>query len=108
MMVTMIGGTYRAWLLAGFTLGAAALAGCQSAPPPAQMAKTSLGTAPADLQLLCSNAVQLSTGADASTVLPVSSSQMDASNYEVILAIGAQRYRCIVNNDGLVKSVSPG
>jgi hypothetical protein len=95
-------------LLASFAIGALAVAGCQSAPPPAQMAKTSLGTAPADLQLLCSNAAQLSTGADASTILPVSSSQIDANNYEVVLGIGAQRYRCFVNSDGIVKSVSPG
>jgi hypothetical protein len=106
-MLIDVRGALRTPLLAAVAVGVAAVVGCQSAPPPAQMAKTSLGTAPADLQLLCSNAVQVANSVDAASVLPVSSSQLDASDYEVILAVGAQRHRCVVNNDGVVKSVTP-
>ena len=100
-------GAPRATAVAVLGLGAMALAACQSAPPPAQMAKTTTATAPADLQLLCANAVSQSTGAAAANVLPVSSAQLDANNYEVVLAVGAARQKCLVNNDGIVTSVTP-
>ena len=86
---------------------AALLAACQATPPPEQMARTSTATAPADLQLLCANALALQSGADSTQILPVSSGQLNANDYEVTLQLGALKHRCIVNADGIVQSVSP-
>jgi hypothetical protein len=83
-----------------------AAAGCQSSSPePQQMARTTLQTAPADLQLLCANAVATQTGAAQDKVLPVSSRQLDAASFEVQLDAAGKRHTCVVDNDGNVKSV---
>jgi hypothetical protein len=84
-----------------------AAAGCQSSSPePQQMARTTLQTAPADLQLLCANAVATQTGAAQDKVLPVSSRQLDAASFEVQLDAAGTRHTCVVDNDGNVKSVT--
>jgi hypothetical protein len=84
-----------------------AAAGCQSSSPePQQMARTTLQTAPADLQLLCANAVATQTGAAQDKVLPVSSRQLDAASFEVQLDAAGKRHICVVDNDGNVKSVT--
>ena len=91
-------------------LAAAALlaaAGCQSSSPePQQMARTTLQTAPADLQLLCANAVATQTGAASDKVLPVNSRQLDATSFQVDLDAAGKRHSCVVDNDGKVKSVT--
>jgi hypothetical protein len=84
-----------------------AAAGCQSSSPqPQQMARTTLQTAPADLQLLCANAVATQTGAAQDKVLPVSSRQLDAASFQVDLDAAGKRHSCVVDNDGNVKSVT--
>lgn len=84
-----------------------AAAGCQSSSPePQQMARTTLQTAPADLQLLCANAVATQTGAASDKVLPVSSRQLDATSFQVDLDAAGKRHSCVVDNDGNVKSVT--
>lgn len=83
-----------------------AAAGCQSSPEPQQMARTTLQTAPADLQLLCANAVVTQTGAAQDKVLPVSSRQLDATSYQVDLDAAGKRHTCVVDSDGNVKSVT--
>jgi hypothetical protein len=84
-----------------------AAAGCQSSSPePQQMARTTLQTAPADLQLLCANVVATQTGAAQDKVLPVSSRQLDAASFEVQLDAAGKRHTCVVDNDGNVKSVT--
>ncbi len=84
-----------------------ATAGCQSSSPePQQMARTTLQTAPADLQLLCANAVATQTGAASDKVLPVSSRQLDATSFQVDLDAAGKRHSCVVDNDGNVKSVT--
>ncbi len=82
-----------------------AAASCVSSPEPAQMARTTLQTAPADLQLLCANAVATQTGVAAEKVLPVSSSQVDAQSFKVELDAGGARHSCVVDNEGKVTSV---
>lgn len=87
--------------------GLLAAAGCQSSSPePQQMARTTLQTAPADLQLLCANAVATQTGTPSDRVLPVSSRQLDARSYQVELDAAGRRHNCVVDNDGNVTSVS--
>lgn len=84
-----------------------AAAGCQSSSPePQQMARTTLQTAPADLQLLCASAVATQTGAASDKVLPVSSRQLDASSFQVELDAAGSRHSCVVDNEGNVRSVT--
>ena len=85
----------------------ALLAACQSAPPPEQMSRTSLETAPADLQLLCANAAASSAGTDSSKVLPVGSRKIDAQNYVVDLNVNGKPTSCTVDAQGNVVSVTP-
>ncbi|AEG53763.1 MULTISPECIES: hypothetical protein [Sinorhizobium] len=81
------------------------LAACQSNPEPQEMARTSLQTAPADLQLLCANAVVAQAGG--AKVLPMSSRQLDATSYSVDLDAAGRKFTCIVDSSGSVKSVQP-
>ena len=81
-------------------------AGCVSSPEPQEMARTTLQTAPADLQLLCANAVATQTGASSDKVLPVNSRQIDANSFQVELDAAGKKHSCVVDNEGNVKSVS--
>jgi hypothetical protein len=81
--------------------------GCQSSSPgPQETARTTLQTAPADLQLLCANAVATQTGASSDKILPVSSRQLDAASFQVELDAAGTRHSCVVDKDGNVKSVT--
>lgn len=92
-------------------LGAIAqtLSACVSTPPPApeQMSRTQVETAPADLQLLCANAVAKASGVDSAKILPVSSSKIDSKTYQVQLDAGGKNTSCLVDSEGNVKSVEP-
>jgi uncharacterized lipoprotein len=89
-------------------LAAVLLAGCTSTnPEPTEMARTSLNTAPADLQLACAAAAGTQFGVDSTTILPVSSAQLDAQRYQVQLDMKGQRSSCIVDASGNVISVQP-
>ncbi|RWK47370.1 MAG: hypothetical protein EOR48_32260 [Mesorhizobium sp.] len=92
----------------GFLAGA--LSACVSAPPPPpqdQMSRTQVETAPADLQLLCADAVAKASGADGTKILPVSSSKIDSKTYQVELDASGKKTSCLVDTDGNVKSVQP-
>ena len=95
----------------GVALGlmAQSLSACVSTPPPApeQMSRTQVETAPADLQLLCANAVAKSSGVDSAKILPVSSSKIDSKTYQVELDAGGKKTSCLVDTEGNVKSVEP-
>lgn len=86
---------------------AAAVCGCQSAPQPQDMARTNLGTAPADLQLMCASAAAGTAGVDSSKILPTGSRQLDASSYSVDLDAGGRKLACVIDSNGSVKSVGP-
>ncbi len=85
------------------------LAGCASGPEPApqEMARSSHQTAPADLQLLCASAAANSAGVEGARVLPVSSQQLDAGNYQVELDAAGSRMSCIIDGEGNVTSIQP-
>ncbi|UVC16308.1 hypothetical protein IHQ72_03780 [Mesorhizobium onobrychidis] len=92
----------------GFLVGP--LSACVSAPPPPpqdQMSRTQVETAPADLQLLCADAVAKASGADSTKILPVSSSKIDPKTYQVELDASGKKTSCLVDTDGNVKSVQP-
>ncbi|MBB5573092.1 MULTISPECIES: hypothetical protein [Rhizobium] len=80
---------------------------CVSSPPPDQMARTKLQTAPADLQLLCADAAAKSAGLTQNKVLPTNSQQLDATTYRVELNATGRRFNCIIDNTGKVASVQP-
>lgn len=84
-----------------------ALAACQSSPTPDQMSRTTLETAPADLQLICANAAAQSRGVESTKVLPVGSRKLDAKSYEVDLNAGGTTMKCVVDGEGNVVSVQP-
>jgi len=91
-------------------LGAACLAmlataGCVSSPEPQELSRTTLETAPADLQLLCADAVATRTGTPSDKVLPVSSRPIDARSFQVELDAGGERHGCTVDSDGNVTAV---
>ncbi|MGN7803532.1 hypothetical protein ACTJKE_12460 [Ensifer sp. 22521] len=88
-------------------LALAIIVGCQSAPKPEDMARTSLQTAPADLQLICANAVAGTAKLESTKVLPTSSRALDATSYSVDLDAGGRKYNCVVDSTGSVKSVTP-
>ena len=79
--------------------------GCVSSPEPTEMARTTLQTAPADLQLLCASAAATSFGVESSKILPVSSSQLNEQTYQVELDAGGSRATCVVDAAGNVQSV---
>jgi hypothetical protein len=93
----------------GLGLVVAALSACVSTPPPPpeQMSRTTVETAPADLQLLCASAVAKASGVDSAKLLPVSSSKIDSKTYQVELDAGGKKTSCLVDTDGNVKSVEP-
>ncbi|WP_246704464.1 hypothetical protein [Rhizobium sp. P32RR-XVIII] len=96
------------WAMAFISVAAALLGACQSSsPPPTDMSRTSLQTAPADLQLMCANAAAGSAGTTGSKVLPVSSRQLDAVTYGVDLDAGGRKFTCVVDNNGTVRSITP-
>ncbi|ODT07945.1 MAG: hypothetical protein ABS58_04680 [Mesorhizobium sp. SCN 65-20] len=97
----------RTVYLAGAVLIVApVLAACSTpAPDPQDMARTTTQTAPADLQLTCASAVATQASVDANKVLPVGSSQIDATKYQVELNAAGQRYNCVIDNAGVVGSV---
>lgn len=99
----------RSILVVALGLLAPSLSACVSAPPPApeQMSRTQVETAPADLQLLCANAVAKASGVDSAKILPVSSSKIDSKTYQVELDAGGKKTSCLVDTEGAVKSVEP-
>ena len=94
------------WHLRAACLAMLATAGCVSSPEqPQEMSRTTLETAPADLQLLCANAVATQTGTPSDRVLPVASRQLDIRSYQVELDEAGRKHSCVVDNDGNVLSV---
>ena len=79
--------------------------GCMSGGPAPGSVRNTAQTAPADLQLACASAAATSLGVDSSSVLPVSSSQIDGRNYHVDLDARGTRATCIVDAAGNVLSV---
>jgi hypothetical protein len=80
--------------------------GCQSdgGPTPDTVRNTGQ-TAPADLQLTCASAAATPLGVDSATILPVSSSQIDAQTFQVMLQSGGAQASCVVDTSGNVISV---
>jgi hypothetical protein len=84
-----------------------AIAACQSSPPPDQMSRTAVQTAPADLQLLCADAAAKQAGLDRAKILPTGSRPVDAGGFSVDLDASGRKFSCVIDNMGIVKSVQP-
>lgn len=94
----------RASVLAAGVLPFTALAACStSTPAPQQMARSTVETAPADLQLLCADAAAKAAGGG--NALPVTSRRIDATTYQVDLNVAGSTRSCIVDAEGNVLSV---
>lgn len=93
------------WCIALFALAAASA--CQTAPTQDQMSRTTLETAPADLQLMCANAAAAQSGTESSKVLPVSSRKVDANNFVVDLNANGKPMSCTVDANGANVMVNP-
>jgi hypothetical protein len=91
-------------LAAGALMGLG-LPGCQSTPAPEQMSRTTSATAPADLQLMCADAVAKANGVDSSKVLPVASGSMDSQTWRVDLNVAGRSSTCTVDNAGKVLTI---
>lgn len=101
--VTRMSGGWPALVVAGASL----LGACTPPPPPPDaMARTTLQTAPADLQLLCANSAAGVAGANAK-VLPTGSRLQPDGTFAVDLDAAGRKFSCIVDNNGTVRSVTP-
>ena len=93
-------------MLVAVALAATQVVGCTSSSQPETNSVRNTGqTAPADLQLTCASAAATPLGVDASTVLPVSSSQVDAQTFQVVLEASGGRANCVIDTAGNVISV---
>lgn len=79
--------------------------GCQSDGPAPETVRNTGQTAPADLQLTCASAAATPLGVDSATILPVSSSQIDAQTFQVVLQSGGAQANCVIDSSGNVISV---
>ncbi len=96
----------RPLLAASLGAVAAALAACQSSsPPPDQMSRTAVETAPADLQLLCADAVAKQAGLDRAKILPTSSRPVEAGGFTVDLDASGRKFACTIDRTGVVRNV---
>ncbi|WP_244538033.1 hypothetical protein [Mesorhizobium sp. YR577] len=86
-------------------LAAGHVAGCVSNQPEANSVRNIGKTAPADLQLMCASAAATPLGVDSSAVLPVSSSEVDAQTFQVVVEAKGARANCVIDTSGKVISV---
>ena len=93
--------TLKVAILAGFP----AFAGCASSPAPENMARNTMQTAPADLQIACASAATTKFGADHANALPVNSSAVEGGKYQIILEAKGQRSTCLIDQAGTVLSL---
>jgi hypothetical protein len=99
-------GTHRnRAMMFAMALATTQVVGCVSDQPQSNTVRHTGQTAPADLQLTCASAAATPLGVDSSTILPVSSSQVDAQTYQVVLQAGGARANCVVDSSGNVISV---
>ncbi|MEJ1116910.1 hypothetical protein V9K92_00255 [Phyllobacterium sp. CCNWLW109] len=94
-------------LIAGVVVLAciSAFTGCVSSPTPDNMARNTMQTAPADLQLACASAATAKFGADHANALPVSSSAVEGGKYQIIIEAKGQRSTCLIDTTGTVLSL---
>lgn len=91
---------------AAFLAGAAlALGACNTTQtasgPSGHMVRSSVETAPADLQLLCAAEAATYYGTPSDRILPLSSARSGAASYEVMLDVAGRRARCTIDESGM-------
>src|SRR5262245_23957493 len=95
----------RIVMAAGVCLAALVASGCMSSGPEPNTVRNVSQTAPADLQLTCATAAATSFGVESTSILPVSSSPIDAQRYQVELNVKGSKANCVVDTAGNVLSV---
>ena len=76
-------------------------------PPPPQTVRSGADTAPADLQLVCANAVAIELNTNLDKTLPISSVKAQGESYQVTVAADQRQANCFVTADGVVQSIVP-
>lgn len=71
------------------------------------MSRTAVQTAPADLQLLCADAVAKQSGLDRAKILPTGSRPLETGAYGVDIDAVGRKFNCVIDSTGIVKSVQP-
>ena len=92
--------------LSAASLGVAlTVSACSTTKPDDQTVRTSVETAPADLQLLCAakGADQFGVGRD--KALPVSSSRQTDTTFSVVLNLDGATATCVINDSGEIVSI---
>ena len=100
-------GIHKAAQLVAVSLGVGLLASACTSEPNRPTVRTSTETAPTDLQLLCVAEGATRFGVDRDKALPVSSARDTASTFRVNLNLGGTAAVCIIDNTGIIQSLSP-
>lgn len=83
-----------------------ALAGCAAqSEGPRPTIRSSVETAPADLQLLCASEAATRFNLDATRVLPVNSAPAGDGAYQVTLTTPTGPVNCTIGGDGTIASI---
>lgn len=92
----------------GLSLCLATLAACNSTKEtrPTQTVRTSSTTAPTDLQLLCASTAVEQLGIASGNALPVSSAPVGANAYQVDLTFEEGGATCVIDNTGVIQSIT--
>ncbi|MTI42225.1 hypothetical protein JM93_01541 [Roseibium hamelinense] len=95
----------------GAALLGLALAGCNTSGSGGQTAQPTVragaNTAPADLQLLCASTAAQQLQVEGDSVLPINSGPSGGNAYQVTLTVPNGQAVCIIDNNGMVQSVTP-
>jgi len=101
-------GGYKTARLITVSLGVAILASACTSEPNRPTVRSSTETAPTDLQLLCAAEGATRFGVARDKALPVSSARESSNSYRVNLNLGGTPAICIINDTGIIESLSPG
>jgi len=72
-----------------------------------QTVRTSAETAPTDLQLLCASKAAEELQIEGANVLPVSSARSGEAAYQVNLTYESGQATCIIDESGVVQTITP-
>lgn len=83
-------------------------AGCQSSQttgPQSPIVRSSVETAPADLQLMCAAEAANVYSAPSDRILPLSSARSGPASFDVMLDVAGRRARCTIDESGTAITV---
>ncbi len=105
-MVLRLGGQVALVLASGLALAACQGGSGSSSSPAPSTVRATVVTAPADLQLLCASEAATRFSVASTAVLPVSSQQIENSQYRVDLTVDSGNATCIVDENANIISLT--